>query len=642
MNATNQPPTQGQVVKQEIDPLTTGSFAIVFDDSMQGKEIRVGFNPGSIQSPAIPSLNGYHPPPIQEAQSGGSKHLDRFTRVSESSAQVAFNHSSTGATPPRIGVMPPQTGVGAMPINKQVIFATTGYSYEDLKAILSTRLNYGYANAPYWIKDIKIEGEIREVVYSNWQDGQTYIRGFTVGENNEVTLSPAQAATARTVYETVQMSNQAYELSNRVIFSDGNLEYVTRSGKIFQIGSFIDGQGLPFEMNATELQAAVAGFSPVPVDLDHHITILSGKLGTLSEVSTTKECDLLFGTVALPKWLDDIVGPDPLKVSTTWDRASKRLTGLALAVNPVIDDAQIVSAFAQFAGKRHSDSDMRDIQSMHDIAVRQGANCSSAKMSTQPTVGGNVNQQEEAGLFARFGAYLQQYFGGGQQQVTTPPQTINPQQGFQPAAPLNNQTQFGQPSPAGQTTQPGFQTVAPPVVQATNQPPDAALLSRAENAEAALKAERLKRIEAEAATFSAQMISTEYARATPAEKAAIEADYRMAATDDINSPVEVQFSNTREESGKIITEEKKGTRVDAMRARYLQRPKLNLTTTRVPGSAAVIFSDTVANVTPGGSTAAGGATQEGQPVTVERKKALMSMTQLGQATQKESTLARNN
>lgn len=159
---------------------------------------------------------------------------------------------------------------------------------------------------------------------------------------------------------------------NTVVFTS---DLVTESdglawGLIFRAGEYPDKD---FTITAAELADAAATFAPVPTDLEHMPTVLSGKLGTLEAVRV--EGDALYGGVREAAWLREALGSDPRKVSATWDKASKRLIGLAYTHNPRIPDAQIVAAFTAFAGQRHSAADLRDLQTIHDLVVAQGAMC---------------------------------------------------------------------------------------------------------------------------------------------------------------------------------------------------------------------------------------------------------------------------
>ncbi len=86
---------------------------------------------------------------------------------------------------------------------------------------------------------------------------------------------------------------------------------------------------------------------PLPIDLEHTSTILDGQLGELEGVELAENGRALVGTVAIPQWLAALVGDRPLRVSATWERATKRLRGLSLVLRPRIEDAALVAAFSR-------------------------------------------------------------------------------------------------------------------------------------------------------------------------------------------------------------------------------------------------------------------------------------------------------
>lgn len=126
---------------------------------------------------------------------------------------------------------------------------------------------------------------------------------------------------------------------------------VRRSGKIFEAGSYPSEHG-QFVITEQDLIAARDSFAPVPVDLDHKNTVLDGKLGTLESVDVSEDGRILFGTIALPEWLNNVLGDGIQKVSCTWDFVTKKLAGIALTKTPRITDAAIFSAYAAFTASQ--------------------------------------------------------------------------------------------------------------------------------------------------------------------------------------------------------------------------------------------------------------------------------------------------
>jgi hypothetical protein len=162
-------------------------------------------------------------------------------------------------------------------------------------------------------------------------------------------------------------------MTKQTIFSLGTGTYagdsVVREGKIFEAGSYLDKQ---FEMTPEELREAAAAFQPVPLDLEHTPTVLDGKLGMLEAVRVSSDGRTLFGTVRLPRWLDDLLKDGERKVSCTWLAATKRLQKLALVLNPRVSDAALMASFSHRNDTVHGQS---LLQQLHDQTARTGAIC---------------------------------------------------------------------------------------------------------------------------------------------------------------------------------------------------------------------------------------------------------------------------
>lgn len=164
---------------------------------------------------------------------------------------------------------------------------------------------------------------------------------LTVGYRGNKYQGPnkAEAMTKlKALYKSEGMETPA--MMTAATFSD---DMVVRVGKVFEIGDYPDKD---FEFTDDDLQAAVANFEPVPVDLEHVPTVLEGKLGTVQRIYAGDDGASLMGEVHLPAWLDRVLADGERKVSATWDRASKRLLGLALVRNPRVSDAALMAAFS--------------------------------------------------------------------------------------------------------------------------------------------------------------------------------------------------------------------------------------------------------------------------------------------------------
>lgn len=150
--------------------------------------------------------------------------------------------------------------------------------------------------------------------------------------------------------------------------------YVLREGKIFEAGSYPDKD---FELSPEELQAVAATFVPVPVDLEHTPTVLDGKMGVLQSVRVSPDGRSLFGTVALPAWLDALLTDGERKVSCAFHKLTKRLLKLSLVINPRVNDAALMAAFStsDFAQRQDTPEGQSMLQAIHDMTARSGAVC---------------------------------------------------------------------------------------------------------------------------------------------------------------------------------------------------------------------------------------------------------------------------
>lgn len=216
----------------------------------------------------------------------------------------------------------------------------TSLTYSDKKEILAGALGL----RAYNIDDVSDTHVFYEAyVPPESSTRVNFMRTYSIAKDpvtngNNVTFGEAQRCFMRRVYEPLVVIG-AFSLEDATAEFAG--EEVLLTGKIFEAGEYPD-KG--FSITEEELPAAVAAFSPVPNDLNHTNTILDGKLGQLrSVVAKGKE---LMGTVAVPKWLKDSIGTDPLKVSLAWNTATKRIVGNALVLNPRIPDAQLMAAFS--------------------------------------------------------------------------------------------------------------------------------------------------------------------------------------------------------------------------------------------------------------------------------------------------------
>lgn len=211
-------------------------------------------------------------------------------------------------------------------------------SFEDIRQKVADALRISFDSSA-WIRAIYPASVIFETS-TGGSGGTPYVEklwsvSYVLGTDGAVTFADDHTEVEKVVsYEPVTVAGFSLEPGHE----DG--QFVVRTGKVFEAGNYPDKN---FSITPQELDTAVAAFSPVANDLEHRQTILSNELGDLSNVR--RDGMSLFGDVRIPKWLDKIVGKDPLKVSVAFDRGTKRIIGNALTINPRIKDAQVVAAF---------------------------------------------------------------------------------------------------------------------------------------------------------------------------------------------------------------------------------------------------------------------------------------------------------
>jgi hypothetical protein len=352
---------------------------------------------------------------------------------------------------------------------------------------------------------------------------------------------------------------------------------VIRSGKLFHVGDYPDKR---FSMNEAELSAACVDFSPAPVRVEHLPTIFDGKVGEVRAVRARGE--EMFGEVAIPAWLDEVCGEDPIGVSCEFDRTSKKLVGLALVRSPRVSDAAIFSAYAEFA--RHDTPEGQMVmQDLHDHTARFGAVCS------RPA---EMHSQHEASAIQQAHDLAVQHGARCQPGTESAPAYYS----TDAVSPTDAGTDPGlkeKPMTAWEWLQAKLNSEPAPTSAGGGQPDTPAQMSANEETErlkaelaqrdadlqterAARAKDRAERIRIEAAAFADGEIAAN--RLLPCEREALIADFCERAEDDLQAPRTVTFSSS--------DGEKQGTRIDALRARCALRTSHILTTEQVPEHAA--------------------------------------------------------
>lgn len=132
------------------------------------------------------------------------------------------------------------------------------------------------------------------------------------------------------------------EFARRGAAAQAEGDVVRVRGVIFRAGVY---PNQSYAMTADDMRATAAEFSPVPLDLGHPSAAspMDGKFGHLESVEVSPDGSTMFGTVAIHKWFKDQLGDAKLRVSASFDRATKRLRALSLVTNPQIEDAALAA-----------------------------------------------------------------------------------------------------------------------------------------------------------------------------------------------------------------------------------------------------------------------------------------------------------
>jgi SPP1 gp7 family putative phage head morphogenesis protein len=369
---------------------------------------------------------------------------------------------------------------------------------------------------------------------------------------------------------------------------------VTRRGPIFKLGAYPDKQ---FSLSADEARRAVASFTPVAIDSEHKQSIFDGKLGQLKGV--TLDGDVLYGEMDVPQWLHDLFPEQPIPVSTTWHRQQKQIIGLALAANPRVSDAAMMTAFSATFARHDTFEGQQAMQELHDHAARNGAICNSpAKMHSAHEVsamqkvhdttiahGARCNSMaamsantEEHPMKMFDSEFWASFFRGAQAAERAPE--------LAPAA---------------------FGVVGEPLAKVTASA-DADEVKRLRDELAKAKAER---ITSDATHFADEQIAGH--KALPAEREAIIAAFTQAAQDD------GQHGAVTFDDGKTST-----SRVAQLKAMFTARPAHTLTQELVKtqeGDAAAFAADN--------KTQQQRDLAAAQPMSKERRAELLGLTDIG-------------
>ena len=291
-------------------------------------------------------------------------------------------------TQPQPQVQAPKSGQGQSQSQSQFA-APPDMSFSDIERVLRNAINGRSGGGGGWMVDNESRYYTLNIysdyfVYAESSGVRQFSRTYSIDENQIVTLGEPTEVEQKTLYlPVIKMSQDAaFVLPEKLVDFSEDGETVVRRGKIFEVGDYPDKD---FSLTLAEAQEAIRNFQPVPVDLEHMPTVLSGKLGQLKSIEMDSNGKDIWGEVALPAWLNSAIGEAKLKVSSTWNKLEKTMAGLALVRNPRVPDAVLMSAFAEFVGKRNNTGDQELIQTMHDSAIKLGAACDGSNATDKTT-----------------------------------------------------------------------------------------------------------------------------------------------------------------------------------------------------------------------------------------------------------------
>lgn len=360
--------------------------------------------------------------------------------------------------------------------------------------------------------------------------------------------------------------------------------HVRRTARVFWRAGEYDfpaEAGGKYVMTPDDNRRAIALFQqPVPFDYAHKRGPLDGHLGEVVAIFPASDTGDALGFHAdIPEWLDrtyrDERGqPLPLNVSATWDRRTKALKRVALVNEPRIGEAAMFEACfaatgdpAVGAALQPPPSDqppppvgMNRAGAIDDDATDPG------RTSTLEVEGDDESLALLKQLAERMGCTVEE---GEPEEDDEPKETEAP-------------------SPA--TEEEPMPTQVPAAFESR-----LAALER-ENRELRRLSEERSRRDAEARferaredarrdalAFCHQVVPS---RVLPYQQSALVAEFVQAALDDYRHPEEVHFS-AEAADGTLVA--KKGTRVEALKARYLALPDTGLLGERVRESEEAIF-----------------------------------------------------
>lgn len=432
---------------------------------------------------------------------------------------------------------------------------------------------------------------------------------------------------------------------------------------IFKCGDYPDKD---FSLTPNEAKTIVlADFNsrrePVHLRPSHTKNPLDGKIGRIASLGV-KDDGVLFGKVAIPRWLDEAFKGQPIPLSAGFDRATKKLTHVALVDSPRVDGARIDAAFQEhrktvaqreteifktLAEVKFDDDDgdmhctphgQRRLQHIHDLAASWGALCKQGEQKEtsnitlgKPYFGSDEDKKTLEAIFTSApehgalqaihdattekgaccsGAMLSELRANKGKGIGNAPAQI-----YNNAASTDNYGEKGYTFSMDKITDPAVAAFA-----AETQKQIAALTEAKNKAEANAEATRQQALRDHCSNFAKELVRENYI--LKHEEQNVYFALLQAGQDDFKMPTEVTFDVG-------VGQQQKGTRLDALKFSYKQRPQHSLTKELLEGGGKpiVVLMD---QKLPGQANF-DAVQKHGGVLTDEQYKNLMSMTPLGQS-----------
>lgn len=149
--------------------------------------------------------------------------------------------------------------------------------------------------------------------------------------------------------ESHDLSNPAFfslETPAARLYDSPEIEFLR--APVFHCGEYADQD---FSLSEQEADELIAEFAALPGVHGHPRSDgpLDGKIGTM--ISLWRQGADLFGLFAVPKWLTALIPEGERKLSLGFSRSPKRIIEWSWVTNPIIPDAKLEAAFAEFAAR---------------------------------------------------------------------------------------------------------------------------------------------------------------------------------------------------------------------------------------------------------------------------------------------------